>query len=297
MNAIEVENLRKRFNGVEVLKGISFRVRRGEIFGFLGPNGAGKTTTMRILTGIIKPDAGKAIVNGCDVAKESLEVKKFIGVLPEVSNAYPDLTAWQNLMLIARLYGMKKSEAEERGRRLLREFGIYERRDFRVKVFSKGMKQRLMLCMALMSDPEILFLDEPTSGLDVQSARMMREKILELAGEKTVFLTSHNMEEVNRLCDEIAIIRKGEIIEIDSPERIRQKVGGSIAIEVSFSRAIRLENAERCGDRYLIYTANPHEEICRIVETAKRSDAEILSLNTRVPTLEEAFVKILEAKI
>ncbi|MDI3502435.1 MAG: type transport system ATP-binding protein [Archaeoglobi archaeon] len=296
MNAIEVENLRKRFNGVDALRGISFRVKKGKIFGFLGPNGAGKTTTVRILTGIIKPDAGRAVVNGYDVEEETLKVKESIGVLPEVSNAYPDLTAWQNLMLIASLYGMRKEEAEERGERLLREFGIYERRDSKVKGFSKGMRQRLMLCMALINDPEIIFLDEPTSGLDVQSARMMRERILELAEERTVFLTSHNMEEVNMLCDEIAIIRRGEIIEIDTPERIKQKVGGNIAIEVSFNRDVNLKDAERCGDKYLIYTPNPHEKICEIVEFAKRNNVEILSLNTRTPTLEDAFLKLLEAK-
>ncbi len=296
MNAIEVEGLRKSFNGVEALKGVSFKVRRGRVFGFLGPNGAGKTTTVRILTGIIKPDSGRALVNGYDVVEEPLKVKESIGVLPEVSNAYPDLTAWQNLMLIASLYGMRREEAEKRGEELLREFGIWGRKDGKVKGFEKGMKQRLMICMALISNPEIIFLDEPTSGLDVQSARMIREKILEMAGEKTIFLTSHNMDEVNALCDEVAIINRGRIVEIDTPQRIRQKVGGSVAVEVSFAKPVELENAEKMGDKYLIYTTDPYETICEIVDFARQHRVEIVSINTRSPTLEDAFLKLLEVE-
>lgn len=295
MNAIEVENLKKSFNGIQALKGITFRVKKGQIFGFLGPNGAGKTTTVRILTGIIKPDSGFARVNGYDVVKERLKVKESIGVLPEVSNAYPDLTAWQNLMLIASLYGMRKDEAKRRAKELLKEFGLYERKDTKVKGFSKGMRQRLMFCMALISDPEIIFLDEPTSGLDVQSARMIRKKILEFK-DKTIFLTSHNMEDVNMLCDEIAIINKGRIVDIDTPERIKQKVGGNIAVEVSFDKPVQLENAQRYGDKYLIYTTDPHETVCKIVDFAKQNNVKILSINTRTPTLEDAFIKLLEVK-
>ncbi|MBO8179891.1 MAG: ATP-binding cassette domain-containing protein [Archaeoglobus sp.] len=299
MMAIEAEDLKKRFGDVEALKGVSFKVKRGEIFGFLGPNGAGKTTTVRILTGIIKPDFGKARVNGYDVVEETLKAKESIGVLPEVSNAYPDLTAWQNIMLIASLYGMRKRDAEARANELLKEFGIYERKDAKVRGFSKGMKQRLMLCMALISDPEILFLDEPTSGLDVQSARMIREKILEIANErKTVFLTSHNMDEVNMMCDRIAIINRGKIVTIDTPERLKSRVGGSVAIEVSFGGKVELniENAEKVGDKYVIYTTDPYKTICEVVDFARKSSAEIVSINTRTPTLEDAFLKLLEAE-
>ncbi len=295
MIAIEAENLVKSFENVKALRGISFSVKQGEVFGFLGPNGAGKTTTVRILTGIIKPDEGKAKIKGHDVVKETLKAKEFIGVLPEISNAYPDLTAMQNVMLIASLYGMDGREAEKRAGRLLKEFGIYERRNAKVKGFSKGMKQRLMLCMALISDPEILFLDEPTSGLDVQSARTIREKILEIANEgKTIFLTSHNMDEVNLLCDRIAIINKGKIVAMDTPERIKRRVGGSVAVEVSLAKNVKLENAEKFGDKYVIYTADPFKTICDIVDFCRKNGVEIISINTRTPTLEDAFIKLLE---
>ncbi|MEG9193819.1 MAG: ATP-binding cassette domain-containing protein [Candidatus Methanoglobus sp.] len=180
---------------------ISFEVKEGEIFGFLGPNGAGKTTTIRILTTLIKPDGGKSFVAGYDVLKNPIEVKKRIGVVPEVSNAYVDLTVWENLMLIGKLYGLPVKKIKENATKLLNEFGLYDVRDKLVKFLSKGMKQRLLLCMALVNDPEVLFLDEPTSGLDVESARLLREKIVQYNGEgKTVFLSTHNMEEANQLC-------------------------------------------------------------------------------------------------
>jgi len=298
MIAIEAEGLKKRFGNVEALKGVSFKVKRGETFGFLGPNGAGKTTTVRILTGILKPDSGKARINGYDVVEETLKAKQSIGVLPEVSNAYPDLTAWQNLMLVASLYGMRKNEAEKRTVKLLKEFGIYERKDSKVKGCSKGMKQRLMFCMALISDPEVVFLDEPTSGLDVLSARMIREKVLELASDgKTVFLTSHNMEEINMLCDRIALIDRGKIVTIDTPERIKAKVGGNVAVEVSFDKPVRLPrrlNAKKLGDKYIIYTTAVHETICEIVDYAKKNNVKIVSIDTRTPTLEDAFISLLE---
>ncbi|MBO8183522.1 MAG: ATP-binding cassette domain-containing protein [Archaeoglobus sp.] len=300
MNVIEAENLVKSFGKIKALDGISFKVKKGQVFGFLGPNGAGKTTTVRILTGIIKPDSGKARINGFDVVNETIKAKQSIGVLPEISNAYLDLTAWQNLMLIASLYGMQKDEAEKRAEELLREFGIYERRNTRVRGFSKGMKQRLMLCMALISDPEIVFLDEPTSGLDVQSARMIRGKVLSIAKEKTVFLTSHNMDEVNLLCDEVAIISKGRLVTVDTPERLKSRVGGSIAIEVSFGGKSELRvdemNVVKYGDKYVIYTTNPYQTICRIVDFAKQNNVEIISINTRTPTLEDAFLKLLEVE-
>jgi ABC-2 type transport system ATP-binding protein len=191
-----VRELTKRYGNVTAVDRISFEVEKGEVFGFLGPNGAGKTTTIRILTGLIKPDGGKAFVAGYDVLENPIEVKQRIGVVPEVSNAYVDLTAWENLLLVGRLCGVPSQELKENAIKLLKEFGLYEVKDKLVRAFSKGMKQRLLLCMALINDPEVLFLDEPTSGLDVESARLLREKIVEYnKSGKTIFLSTYNMEE------------------------------------------------------------------------------------------------------
>ncbi len=298
MKAIETEDLVKRFEGVKAVDNVSFSVQKGEIFGFLGPNGAGKTTTVRMLAGIIKPDSGRATILGYDVVDETLEVKKVIGVLPEVANAYPDISVWKNMMLIAPLYGIKRREAERKAYELLREFGLIEKRECKVKTLSKGMKQRLMLCMALVNDPDVLFLDEPTSGLDVQSARMMREKILELRkGGKTVFLTSHNMQEVNMLCDRICIINRGKIVTVDSPDRLRQKIGGS-SVEIEFDKTVDPRmlspDGRRVGDRYMIYTTDLHDTICSLIEFATNNGLKITSLNVHSPSLEDVFIKLTE---
>ncbi|MDH5771319.1 MAG: ATP-binding cassette domain-containing protein, partial [Candidatus Bathyarchaeota archaeon] len=214
-NAIEVSNLTKYYGELLAVDHTNFDVKGGEIFGFLGPNGAGKTTTIRMLTGVIKPNAGTASIMGYDILKEPLKAKQVMGIVPELSNAYPDLSAWHNLMFLGELYGVPKKRRQERAEELLKRLGLYERRSHLVKGFSKGMKQRLIICMALLNDPQILLLDEPTIGLDVQSARMIRDMIRELNKDgATVFLTTHNMEEANQLCDKIAIINHGKIAAI-----------------------------------------------------------------------------------
>jgi len=166
-NAVEIRDLTKLYDELVAVDHISLEVGKGEIFGFLGPNGAGKTTTIRILTGVIKPNGGTAKIMGYDVLKQPLRTKQIISVVPESSNAYLDLTAWQNLMLIGELYGIPKKESAKRAETLLRKFELYERRKMLARGFSKGMKQKLILCMALLTKPKVLFLDEPTAGLDV----------------------------------------------------------------------------------------------------------------------------------
>ncbi|MFX1512179.1 MAG: ABC transporter ATP-binding protein, partial [Promethearchaeota archaeon] len=193
-NIIEVSKLYKRFNGIQAVDGIDFHVKQGELFGFLGPNGAGKTTIMRMLTGIIAPDKGKISVLGLDISKYKLEVKKAMGIVPELSNAYIDMTAWENLMFIGALYDINKNERQTQANELLKKFDLYKRKDHKVKGFSKGMQKKLLICMALISNPRILFLDEPTSGLDVESQRLIKDLILAYnQSGVTVFLTTHNL--------------------------------------------------------------------------------------------------------
>jgi len=191
MNAIEVDNLTKLFDDFTAVDHLDFEVKNGEIFGFLGPNGAGKTTTARMLTGIIKPSSGKVRIMGLDIRQDPIKAKQIMGVVPELSNAYTELTAWNNLQFMAELYGVPGKDARQRAEELLGKFDLYERKDHKVRTFSKGMKQKLILAMSLMNDPEILFLDEPTSGLDVISARLIKDMVLELNKEgKTIFLTT-----------------------------------------------------------------------------------------------------------
>ncbi|MGB9684598.1 MAG: ABC transporter ATP-binding protein [Candidatus Bathyarchaeales archaeon] len=305
-SVIAVKDLTKHFEDITAVDHISFEVKRGEIFGFLGPNGAGKTTTIRILTGLIRPDEGEAFVAGFDVSNNPIEAKQRIGVVPEVSNAYVDLSAWDNIVLIGRLYGVPMQRLRENATKLLKEFGLYEVKDKLVRAFSKGMKQRLLLCMALVNDPEVLFLDEPTSGLDVESARLLREKVNQYNRDgKTVFLSTHNMEEANQLCHRIAIINHGRIAAIDTPENLRVQSMELQYVEIAFNKPVNpqefsnhpnITKAVPAGNKFRIYTADPATVIEFLVEFAKRENLRILSLNTMMPSLEDVFLKLIRGK-
>lgn len=303
--AIEVRNLTKRYDGLVAIDGVSFEVRKGEFFGFLGPNGAGKTTTVRILTGVVKADSGNALVMGFRAG--SLKAKQIGGVVPEMANAYNDLSGWDNLMLMAELYGVASGEAKERSESLLRALGLLERRESPVKTYSKGMKQRLILGMALISDPQILFLDEPTSGLDVQSARLIKDMLRSLnAGGKTIFLTTHDMDEANQLCDRVAIINKGKMVAIDAPERLRMATCGRHSVEISFSDSVNPETlarlpsvneVQKVGDKYRLYTESPGELVVGLVNHTCTVGLKIVSLNILAPSLEDAFVALTEKEV
>jgi ABC-2 type transport system ATP-binding protein len=305
MKAIEVEDLTKRFGNFTAVDQINFKVESGELFGFLGPNGAGKTTTVRMITGVIKPDGGRASIMGYDVERETINAKQMAGVLPETSNAYIDLSAWQNLMLMAKLYGLDKKERQSRAEDLLKRFGLYEKREVAVKGFSKGMKQRLQICMALISEPQVLILDEPTSGLDVQSSRLIRSIIADLNAQGVTFLlTTHNMEEANQLCSRIAIINQGKIVAIDRPEVLKKHIESLHSVEVSFDRDVAqsdlsglqgVDSIERKGDKFRLYAREPAEVIYNLVDFARSEKVEIVSLATISPTLEDVFVKYTEA--
>ena len=276
------------------------------MFGFLGPNAAGKTTTIRMLTGVIKPNEGTARILGYDILSEGLKSRQLMGIVPEMANAYVDLSAWNNIMLTGELYGISRKDRQARGEQLLKKVGLYQRKDHPVKAFSRGMKQKLLLCMALINEPRILFLDEPTSGLDVESQRLIRDMIRELnAIGTTVFLTTHNMDEANQLCDNIAIINHGKVAAIDSPEQLKSRSSGLQSIEVSFNKKVDSEElrkirgvneVKKLGDKWRLYVENPNEVIDKLVECAKAGKTKIISLNTLAPTLEDVFLRLTQEK-
>lgn len=300
--AIQVVNLTKYYGELLAVNHVSFTVRRGEVFGFLGPNGAGKTTTVRMLTGVIIADEGSASILGYKAG--SLKAKQVTGVVPEMANAYADLSGWDNLTLMAELYGISASVARERGTSLIQEMGLYLRKDSLVKTYSRGMKQRLILCMALVSDPEVLFLDEPTSGLDVQSARLIKDVLQGLnANGKTIFLTTHDMDEANQLCNRVAIINEGKIIAIDAPEKLRMATSGMHSVEVSFDNVVTSEvlasipgvnTVKKLGDKWRLYTTNPGELVVSLVNYSNSRGLKVISLTTLEPSLEDAFVALTE---
>lgn len=306
-NAISVSALIKRFGEIHAVDGISFEVRRGELFGFLGPNGAGKTTTQRMLTGVLKPDSGVIHIMGFDLLRNPFDAKMLAGVVPEMSNVYIGLSAWDNLMLMGELYAVPKRRRQQKAVELLELFGLLDRKDQKTKGFSKGMKQRLILAMAMIHEPELLFLDEPTSGLDVQSARLIRDLIRELNQKGvTVFLTTHNIEEANQMCDRVAIINSGEIAAIDRPENLRNTIQSSQSVEVAFDKQISdwvslqaMENVNevrREGDKLKLYTSKPGHVACQIAEYANAQGLQVLALNTLGPSLEDVFVHLTSAK-
>lgn len=305
MSIVKVNNLTKEFNGFKAVDNISFEIKEGEIFGLLGPNGAGKTTTIRILTGILKPTHGSAKIEKYDIQKNPLEAKQLMGIVPETTEAYLDLSAYKNLLFVGELYGLKKKERTKKAIRLLKLFELEQSMNKKVKTFSKGMRQRLVLAMALINNSKILFLDEPTSGLDVKSARMIKTLIRRLNKEgKTILLTTHNIDEANQLCDNVAIMNYGKIVAINTPEKLKDTIQSVSSVEVSFEKTVNPESikpinmskVEKEGDKLKFYTKKPEEVIFSLVNYSKSSNNKIISLNTLKPTLEDVFIKLTENK-
>jgi len=225
-NVIEVNELIKSFEEITAVDRISFAVKEGEVFGFLGPNGAGKTTTIRMLTGLSKPSNGKVSILNYDVQSEVTQIKKRIGVVPEASNLYDELSGLDNLVFMAQLFGVDRSERVKRAEELLKTFGLYERKDSLFRKYSRGMKRALTIAAALVHKPSVLFLDEPTVGLDVVAARSLQNLIKNLHNQGiTIFLTTHYLEEADLLCDRVAIIVKGRIVSIDTPKALKESSG------------------------------------------------------------------------
>lgn len=302
-NIIEVTDLTKYYGNFLAVDRINFEVKSQELFGFLGPNGAGKTTTINMLTGITRPTSGRAYIAGHDITKEPIKVKERIGVVPDVSGVYDELTAWDNINFSARLHSVPKEKRETRARELLELFDLYDRRNDRVGTFSRGMKKRLMIATTLVYEPEIIFLDEPTTGLDVQSSRQIRDLIKEMnKNGTTFFLTTHYIEEADQLCQRIAIINKGKIITVDTPERLKKTVQAENIIEISFNVAgdfseklkalSRVKNVVRVADKFRLYVEEPSETLPLIVNFAGHNHLKVTSIITLKPTLEDAFVSL-----
>ena len=290
-SAIEVFGLTKRYGappeGVLAVDGIDFQVRRGEVFGFLGPNGAGKTTTIRMLTGLARPTAGRASVLGLDLARDLPRIKKRIGVVPEASNLYAELTAFDNLVFCMQLYGVPRDRRAPRADELLERFRLADKRDAPFARLSRGMKRALTVAAALAHEPEVLFLDEPTTGLDVASARGLRGTIAQLRDQGvTVFLTTHYLEEAERLCDRVALIVRGRIVTVDTVDGLKAQVQGETAVEVT------LDNGAGGTETRRVVGEDVPAVVRRALARAEAEGRRVLAVNTLRPTLEDAFVQL-----
>ena len=269
---------------LRAVDGIDFTVRAGEVFGFLGPNGAGKTSTIRMLTGLSRRTAGSARILGLDLVTDLPRIKKHVGVVPEASNLYDELTALNNLIFAMQLYGVPRAERRPRAEALLARFRLAEKRDVPFAKLSRGMKRGLTIAAALAHQPPLLFLDEPTTGLDVMSARNLRGMIADLRDEGvTVFLTTHYLEEAERLCDRIAVIVKGRIVALDTVDGLKAAAQGRTAVEVT------LAGADGVTTRRI-----ETDDVAAAVQTAlaEAGDRRVMAVNTVRPTLEDVFVRL-----
>ncbi|MBS7609966.1 ABC transporter ATP-binding protein [Candidatus Bathyarchaeota archaeon] len=302
--AIEASDVTKYYGTIPAVEKVSFKVEETEFFGLLGPNGAGKTTLIRILTGLTAPSFGQALIFGHNPLKEPVKAKEKFGLVPEVSNLYSEMTAWENLIFTAKLYGIPKEKRERRAIELLELFGLKERQKSPVKELSKGMRRRLTIAAALIHNPSILFLDEPTSGLDVQSSKLIRDTLRRLnkEGGVTVFLTTHYIEEADELCHRLAILNHGRVVSIDTPENLKASIQGDGIIEVSFNASAQIHgDLKNLCSKIIKLEENKFQLYVRpedipsifplITRFAESRGLKVLGVNFIKPSLEEVFIK------
>jgi len=301
---IVVENIAKRFEKVEAVSGISFSVQQGELFGFLGPNGAGKTTTIKMLTGLARPDSGKIGIGGIDCTSNIRAAQHLIGVVPDESNMYPELTGFDNLCFCASLYGLRKRERQARAHELLENFGLNKAADRKFGGYSKGMKRKLTIAAGIIHKPEILFLDEPTTGIDVAGARQLRQLIADLhrAGT-TIFLTTHYIEEAERLCNRIAFIVFGRIVRIDTVEHLLQPFQEKHVVQITCMTSLNsIQNNLSESFPDLEFTIPDHGmirveadkpvRVGALVHFLEDQGVEVYEARRMRPSLEDVFVRI-----
>ncbi len=302
--AIRVEGLSKRYGEVQAVDAVDFAIRQGELFGFLGPNGAGKTSTINMLTGLARPDAGTITIGGIDCTRDPKAAQHLIGVVPDESNLYPELTGFENLCFCAALYGMRRRERETRARELLAQFGLAEAADRGFGGYSRGMKRKLTIAAGIIHDPPILFLDEPTTGIDVAGARQIRQLIASLheAGT-TILLTTHYIEEAERLCERIAFIVRGRIVRTDAVAELMQPIRDRhvLLFAVSSSDAGIVEAlAEACpgcrvagaGPGRIRVEADEPILIAPLVRLLEEHGVEVTEARQVRPSLEDVFVEV-----
>jgi ABC-2 type transport system ATP-binding protein len=303
MNAIEVRGIVKTFGAFTAVKGISFAVEEGEIFGLLGPNGAGKSTLIRMMTTLLPPTSGTAIINGFDVVGDADGVRRSIGVIPQALTSDLELSVEENLIIFAKLYGVPRAKRRKLIDELLEAVELTQWRDAPVKHLSGGMRRRVEIARGLVHEPRIFFLDEPTTGLDPVSRVAVWEMLQRIKSQRdlTVLLTTHYMDEADKLCDRIAIVDHGELKALDSPMKLKTSIPGKNVLEVSFTavpdgwveRLQRLPFVEAVSNEDRIFRINSHNgpaTTLALMEAAAQSNVGVLSLSVQSTTLDDVFV-------
>ena len=302
---IEVDGLTKVFGEkLKAVDGVTFNVEEGEIFGFLGPNGAGKSTTINMLTTLLRPTSGKAVVCGYDIFKQAGEVRRNVGVVPQEYTADEDMTGYQNIILCADLYGIPRSDSKPHAEELLSLVELKDSANRKVSTYSGGMRRRLELACGLINYPRLLFLDEPTLGLDVQTRAAVWKYIRTLKEEyrMTLFLTTHYLEEADSLCDRIAIIDHGKIVQIGTSDQLKAHVGGDVIqvgiaekdadvtqeiLKVPLVKEVRRENGG-----YRVKAELGEEAAPRIIDDLRQKGFHVNRISVTKPTLDEAYLEL-----
>jgi ABC-2 type transport system ATP-binding protein len=302
---IETSNLTKKFGDLTAVDGVTFRVEEGEVFGFLGPNGAGKTTTIRMLCCLISKTSGVARIANYEVGNDadSLKIRRIIGLVPDSVGLYDSLTAYDNLDFYGKLYQCTETQRKENIQRFLKMLGLWEKKDVVAGSFSKGMKQKLAIARALIHEPEVLFLDEPTVNLDPESAKTVRDFLLDMKKEKkTIFLNTHNLYEAQRVCDRIAILNT-KLMAIGTPEELEQSVTGRktvIQLErvddavLNALKKLSIGKLTSDNNRLTIDVMNPEKENPAIVRTIVEAGGNVQSVTVVGSTLEDAYLKLVK---
>jgi ABC-2 type transport system ATP-binding protein len=300
---IVTDNLTKKFNTTVAVDRLSLEVKEGEVFGFLGPNGAGKTTTIRLLSSLIAPTSGSAVVNGFTVGKEDIKIRRSVGVLTETPGMYDNLSADYNMRIYASLYEVKDSKRQVE--KYLKMLGLWERRFDEAGTFSKGMKQKLAIARALLHEPRILFLDEPTAALDPEAAHLVRDFIAELRKEgRTIFLCTHNLDEADRLCDRIAVF-KTHLLIVDTPTRLRSLFFGRKVVfhlrvtSDLYSESIRsllfVREVKVVDNKLLVTLDDPETNNPEIIRTLVNAGAEIQFVGELRHSLEDVYLQLVRS--
>jgi ABC-2 type transport system ATP-binding protein len=299
---ITTQNLTKRFGDTLAVNGLTLQVNEGEVFGFLGPNGAGKTTTVRMLTTLIGPTSGTAVVNGHRLGEQDIEIRRTVGILTETPGLYDNLSAEYNLKVFARLYEV--SDPDGQVEKYLRMLGLWERRYDSAGTFSKGMKQKLAIARALLHEPRILFLDEPTSGLDPEAARLVRDFIADLRKEgRTIFMCTHNLDEADRLCDRIGVF-KSNLLVVDTPTALRSQLFGRKVVfhlRIVNERFVSLisslayvKEARLIDNKVLVTLDHPEEHNPEVIRMLVEAGADVQFVGELRHSLEDVYLQLVK---
>lgn len=308
---LKVNNLTKRFGDVVAVEGLSFEVNRGEIFGFLGPNGAGKTTAINMISGLLKPDVGSVEICGISAGTRAGGCKNAIGICPQDIVVWEGLTCMEQLEFMGQMYDMDKRASRKKSLELLEAMGLADKKDKQAKTLSGGMKRRLNIILALVHSPEILILDEPQAGLDPQSRVLVRDYIRSISKKMTIILTTHDMDEAERLSDRVAIIDRGRLLVLDTPDRLKSSLGAGEILEfsvkgdkgdaldgkiIAYSLLDRLEDkgasSEYSDGTYKVAASDLIEQVPKVLDFMKQKRMRLENMNIRKKTLEDVFIAL-----